>query len=110
VDIVVRRGAGVNPEASIELAWRHIGAGRWDAARAVLTRVVHAAPADARAAAMLALVLESLGQLEGAEFYGRRAVSLDPDAFGHRLNLANVLTRSGALEEAVRLYRALAIE
>lgn len=64
---------------------------------------------DRRAAALLALaeVLADAGRIERAERRFRDALSVAPDGLRINTGLADVLARSGRLDEAVELLRAL---
>lgn len=88
-------------------ALAHMSAGRWEQARTLLLRIVKEAPASARAASFLSLVLAQIGQFDQSIFYARRAATLDPAELGYQLNLANALLFSGNLDEALDAFTKL---
>ena len=97
-DDLIRRARELNDVADYAAAM--------DTAR----QAVELDPANAEAHRVRAWALENLGpdRLEDAKAGYERAVALDPAAFRARTALADLLRRSGRVEEAERLYREVA--
>lgn len=62
-------------------------------------------PGSSRGLLTLSVQLRVAGRLDEAAAVLRRALELEPDSLGARLNLANVLRDQGDLQGAERLYR-----
>lgn len=86
-------------------------AGQLENALACYRRALNATPEDAEANSLCGLALTHLGRLSEAEPLLIKAVSLEPDQVGFRLNLANFLEATQRPYDAVRQLRdALAVK
>lgn len=91
--------------ASHKTAFDHFQAGRFEAARALLTRLVAREPDNLSLRAALTATLHELGQFAAAEFHARHAYRAAPDDFGALFNLARVLMPLGRAREAQELLK-----
>lgn len=82
-------------------------AGRLPEAEALARAAVAAAPADARAIHLLALVVKAARRTDEALALLAEAVRLDPAYAEARFNLANTQRAAGRADEAAASYRAL---
>ncbi|HHN74452.1 MAG TPA: tetratricopeptide repeat protein, partial [Acidobacteria bacterium] len=88
-------------EVQLGLARVLYEAGLSNRALATVRRARDLRPLDARIPALAARTLLSLQALPEAEEQARRAIDLDPDLVEARLVLAEILARTGRLDEAI---------
>lgn len=75
--------------------------GHADAAKALLTRALHAKPNDAEACNLLALIQDATGDRERAAVFAERAYSLNPRDWRFVNNFATILSRKGQRAKAI---------
>ncbi|NPV29188.1 MAG: tetratricopeptide repeat protein [Firmicutes bacterium] len=81
--------------------------GQWEKAQQVLDRAVELAPEDAEVANCYGSFLLAQGLPDQAKVYFEKALSLDPENGGARLNLARVHVLQGDVEAALFLVHPL---
>lgn len=98
-------GGMPSPSSSLVAAVQHIEAGRYDQARAALTRVLQQSPSSVDANTWMAYLLMELAEWKQAVFFARRADSLAPGSLPHLNNLGKALLNSGDAAGAVEVYQ-----
>ncbi|MCP4307841.1 MAG: tetratricopeptide repeat protein, partial [bacterium] len=89
-----------DPALLTRLASGYASVGKTDEAMALLTEVLKASPADAKAYILMGLIEEESGQPETAEDAFRQAVAVDPSDPGSHEALVGFLMRQGRLDDA----------
>jgi tetratricopeptide (TPR) repeat protein len=84
-----------------------LSAGRLDEASRHIRTALSAAPKDAEAHSLQGLLLHAQGNLEAANASLSKAVKLDPNHIGCRINLADFLAGQARLEKAIAEMRVV---
>ena len=79
--------------------------GRLDEASSAYRDALAIAPGDAEANSLYGLVLVHLGRFEEAEAFLLKALDLEAEVIGFRMNLAELYERTGRTEQAIDLIR-----
>lgn len=91
------------PSAELARAEERARSGRLAEAEAMLRRILPRCAAHPRANALMTFVLAHQARFDQAEFFARRAATLEPANSGHIITLANILSNLNKRPEAATL-------
>lgn len=92
--------------AQIDMVSQLVGAGRFDEAKSLLTRILRTSPADFDANNAMGVVLARTMEHERALFFADRAVAARPTSASARANRGNILYFLGRLDRAEQDFNA----
>lgn len=84
--------------------------GDYDKATAIVDSELKVKPTWGEGYKQLSLICDALGERDSAVEHARKAVAVEPDNFGLRAHLSNLLRKNGAFEDAsIVIHEALSI-